>query len=489
MRLWHNSLPLRLAVITGSVFISVLFIALIASYMTTDYLLKNSVDSALISLARSTADSWNGKEWTRELPVEKGEEPQTYIQVVDSRGTVVYASNQKVLPVDDDLLQQALQGRKIFSEGGGPSESRGSHEHHGRSDDSSLVDWLRPFWPEKGELRIIYWPLSGGQAGNYVLQVGLSVNKNADMLLDLRKILLAISLGAVIIVVVISAYLVWSTFKPLRKIIAVAEEIDGSSLTSRIEVPVHDATLNRLVEVLNAMLKRLEKAFVSQTRFHNDAAHDLRTPISALRSELEVTLRQQRSAEEYVLALRECLTEVEYMGSLADNLLALAKLDSGFRMEIEQAISLGPLLHKVNQELAELAEQNQVSVILNIPKDVRVDCDHLAIERMLKNLLHNSIRYTPAEGLIEIFLRDRNAGGQDGAEIVIKDTGIGIDSRDLPHVFERFYRSDGARRRDGGGSGLGLSICQSIIKNHGGTINILSERGRGTCVTIWLPTR
>jgi len=345
LRLWKNSLPLRLAVITGTVFITVLFMALLASYVTTDYLLKSSVDSALTSLARSTADSLPTKDWSQELPVRKGEEPQAYIQVVDSQGTVVYASNQEVLlPVEGDLLQQALRGGEIFT------DAVERHGHHGRLDVSVLPDWSHSFWPEKGGVRIIYWPLSEGKDENYVLQVGLPVTENAKMLLNLGKILLATSLGAVIVVVGISAYLVWNTFKPLRKIIAVAEEIDGSTLTARIEVPVSDATLNHLVEVLNAMLKRLETAFVTQTRFVNDAAHDLRTPLSALRSELEITLRQQRSEKDYILALKGCLTEAEYMGSLTDNLLALAKFDSGLKMEIEQAIPLGPLLQRVNSK-------------------------------------------------------------------------------------------------------------------------------------------
>ena len=482
MRLWKNSLPLRLAVINGTVFITVLFAALLASYVTTDYLLKSSVDSALTSLARSTADSWPTKDWSQELPVRKGEEHQSYIQVVDSQGTVVYTSNQEVLPVEGDLLQQALHGGEIFT------DAVERHGRHGRLDVSVLPDWSHSFWPKKGGVRIIYWPLPEGKDGNYVLQVGLPVTENAKMLLNLGKILLATSLGAVIVVVAISAYLVWNTFKPLRKIIAVAEEIDGSTLTARIEVPVSDATLSQLVEVLNAMLKRLETAFVTQTRFVNDAAHDLRTPLSALRSELEITLRQQRSEKDYIQALKGCLTEAEYMGSLTDNLLALARFDSGLKMEIEQAIPLGPLLQRVNSEFGELAEQNQVTLIMNLEKDLRVDCNQLAIERLLRNLLHNSIRYTPPEGLIELILRDRSdLGSHGGAEITIRDTGIGINSRDLPHIFERFYRSDGARRRDGGGSGLGLSICQSIVKNHGGTIDIQSERGRGTCVIIWLP--
>jgi len=157
-------------------------------------------------------------------------------------------------------------------------------------------------------------------------------------------------------------------------------------------------------------------------------------------------------------------------------------------MEIEQAILLGPLLQSVNSEFGEFAEQNQVTLIMNLEKDLRIDCNQLAIERLLRNLLHNSIRYTPSGGLVELILRDRsNLGSRRGAEITIKDTGIGINSQDLPHIFERFYRADGARRRDGGGSGLGLSICRSIVKNHGGTIDIQSEQGRGTCVTIWLP--
>ena len=479
MRLWKNSLPLRLAVITGTVFITVLFTALIAAYVTTDYLLKSGVDSALTSLARSTADGWSTKDGSQELPIGKDEEHRTYIQVVDRQGTLVYASNQEVLPVEGNLLQKALHGEEIFTDVVG---------HNGHFAVSTLPDWARPFWPEKGGVRIIYWPLSEGEDGDYVIQVGLPVTENAKMLLNLGKILFTMSLVAVIVVAAISAYLVWSTFKPLRKIIAVAEEIDGSTLTSRIEAPVRDATLNHLVEVLNAMLKRLETAFVTQTRFVNDAAHDLRTPLSALRSELEITLRQPRSEEDYIQALKGCLSEAEYMGSLTDSLLALARFDSGLRMEIEQAIPLGPLLQRVNCELGELAEQNQVSVIMNLEQDLQVDCDHLAIERLLRNLLHNSIRYTPAGGLIELLLRDRNNSvGCGGAEIAIRDTGIGINSQDLPHIFERFYRSDGARRRDGGGSGLGLSICQSIVKNHGGTIVIQSERGRGTCVTTWLP--
>ncbi|MDP4159697.1 MAG: ATP-binding protein [Bacillota bacterium] len=500
MRLWQNSLPLRLAVITGSVFITVLFAALFASYLTTDYLLKSSLDSALTSLARSTADSWSNKGWSQELSVGKEAKQQIYLQVIDNQGKIVYASTQGALPVEDDLLQLALQGRESFTDSFGSSskasyeasdehhESRESHGHRGHLNASTLPNWLRPFWPEEDEVRILYWPLSSGNDENYVLQVGLPMTDNADMLRNLRKILLMISLGAVIIVAAISAYLVWNTFKPLRKIITVAKKIDANTLTSRINVPVRDATLNHLVDVLNAMLKRLEAAFTTQTRFVNDAAHDLRTPLSALRSELEITLRQKRSEKEYVQALKGCLTEVEYMSSLADNLLALARFDSGLQMQFEESVALGPILQRVNSELGDFVEQNQVSVIINIEKDIRVDCNPLAIERLLRNLLHNSIRYTPAGGLIELFLRDRiGLGGYGGEEIVVKDTGIGIHPQDLPHIFDRFYRSDGARRRDGGGSGLGLSICQSIVNNHKGTIDIQSERGKGTCVTIWLP--
>ncbi|AET68208.1 signal transduction histidine kinase [Desulfosporosinus orientis DSM 765] len=483
MRLWKNSLPLRLAVITGTVFIVVLITALLASFLTTDYLLKSSVDSTLTSLARSIADSWTRNNGPQNLPIRNDKDSEVYVQVVDSQGTVVYTSSKEdYLPVEGDLLRQALQGKEFFT------DAVGRHRHRGRLDVSALSDREGSLWPEKGGVRIIYWPLPESKEGNYVLQVGLPVKEQVEMLLNLGKMLIVISIGAVLIVVGVSAFLVWNTFKPLRQIIAVAEEIDGSTLTSRIEVPVRDATLNHLVEVLNAMLKRLETAFLTQARFVNDAAHDLRTPLSALRSELEITLRQTRSENEYIQALKGCLTETEYMGSLTENLLALAKFDSGLQMEIEKAIPLGPLLERVNSEFRELAEQNQITLIMDFEKNLRVDCDQLAIERLLRNLLDNGIRYTPAGGLVELVLRDKSdLKGCGGAEITIRDTGIGIGSQDLPHIFERFYRSDGARRRDGGGSGLGLSICRSIVLNHGGAIHIQSERGKGTCVAIWLP--
>lgn len=478
MRLWQNSLPLRLAVITGSIFITVLFTALLASYLTTDYLLRNSVDSALTTLARSTAETWTNKDKPQEFPKGKDKEHRSYIQVVDSLGKVVYKFDREALPVNGDLLRKALYGEEVFTD---------ALEHHGRFAVSYRSDWLRSFWPEEDGIRIVYWPLTD-KDGKYVLQVGLSVSENAEMLFNLGQILLAISFAALLVVAATSAFLVWNTFKPLRKIIAVAEEIDSSTLTSRIEVPVKDSTLNRLIEVLNAMLKRLETAFETQTRFVNDAAHDLRTPLSALRSELEITLRQQRSEKEYVQALKACLIEVENMGSLTDNLLTLARFDSGLRSDIEKAVPLGPMLQRVNCELGEFAEKSRVSVIMNVEKDIKIDCSPLAIERLVRNLLHNSIRYTPAGGIIELHLRSGNGlGGRDGAEITISDTGIGINEQDLPHIFERFYRSDSARRRDGGGSGLGLSICQSIIKTHKGRIDFQSERGRGTTVTIWLP--
>ena len=136
MRLWKNSLPLRLAVITGTVFITVLFTALIAAYVTTDYLLKSGVDSALTSLARSTADGWSTKDGSQELPIGKDEEHRTYIQVVDRQGTLVYASNQEVLPVEGNLLQKALHGEEIFTDVVG---------HNGHFAVSTLPDWARPF--------------------------------------------------------------------------------------------------------------------------------------------------------------------------------------------------------------------------------------------------------------------------------------------------------------------------------------------------------
>ncbi|MDT3699572.1 MAG: ATP-binding protein [Thermincola sp.] len=490
MGLWRNSLPLRLAITTGGIFACVLITIVIAAYATTAHLLQNGTDSALRTLAQSTAAVWpadnrvDGGHEKSDEDDENDEDNLPLVQVVDSSGNSIYRSNEhQAMPVDQELLRQALHKGEAFTY---------AIREHDRLAGQNLPAWLSPLWPGQDGVRIMYVPFSGGgnesRAG--ILQLGLPVKENASLLLSLGKIMLIISLAALALVSAISVLLAWRAFRPLRRITAIAEEIDGNTLTTRIQVDVTDKTLSRLVQVLNAMLKRLESAFAAQARFVNDAAHDLRTPLSALRSELEVTLRQTRSEVAYVETLKSCLGEVEHLGSLTNNLLTMAKFDSGLRLEMEPALPLAVLLQRVNRELGSLAVQNEVAVTLEVEKDLSLDCNPLALERLFGNLIHNSLRYTPAGGTVELCARAKlNPGGGAGVEITVTDTGIGISSKDLPYIFDRFYRADSARSRDQGGSGLGLSICRSIVESHAGTIAIISEQHKGTCVRVWLPCK
>jgi heavy metal sensor kinase len=271
---------------------------------------------------------------------------------------------------------------------------------------------------------------------------------------------------------------------PVKRIIDTAERIGVDSLSQRLEVPRPRDELRRLTEALNAMLERIDASFKRITQFTADASHDLRTPVTVIRTVAEVTLRKPRTNEQYTESLTKILRTSEETTNLLENLLTLARADAGaMGMELH-VIDLDVHVQKVQQRAILLAGTKSLDIDVRTPGGpVWVRADAIAIDRLLLILLDNAIKYTPEGGFCEIELLP----GPQQIQILVRDSGIGIPERELSLIFERSYRTNRARSRETGGAGLGLAIARWITEMHGGTITAESQIGRGSLFRVCLP--
>lgn len=293
-----------------------------------------------------------------------------------------------------------------------------------------------------------------------------------------------------LISVAVAYVLAGDAFKPVDQIINEVEAIsDGRSLHRRLPTDEADEELARLADTLNRMIGRLQTSFGALRRFTADASHELKTPLTVVRADVERAMHPKASQHERMEALEEAMQEIARMSDLVDSLLTLARADEG-RFDLHrEPIHLEPLVRDVYETAVILGEDVGVSVSLPLVEDAVVLGDATRLRQLFLNLITNAIKYTPRGGSVEITLSLRN---NNEIGFKVSDTGVGIAAADLPHVFDRFWRADRARSRKGGpsertGFGLGLAISQWIAKAHGGSLTAQSRLGRGSTFTAFLP--
>lgn len=271
---------------------------------------------------------------------------------------------------------------------------------------------------------------------------------------------------------------------PVDEITHTARSIGAQNLSMRLSVPQTRDELERLATTLNEMLSRLDAAFQRITQFTADASHELRTPVSVMRTSAELALRKSRTESEYREALSQILSEAEKVSQLIEQLLLLARADSGPARISTTRANLNEILEKAWRHANILAEAKHLnSEDQTPPAPVWVHGDPALLERLFLILLDNAVKYTPDGGRIELRLSFEN----DAVVTEIRDTGIGIAPEDIPHIFDRFYRADRVRSRETGGTGLGLAIGRWIADAHGGQIRVQSELGKGSVFQVQLP--
>ena len=322
----------------------------------------------------------------------------------------------------------------------------------------------------------------GGQS--YLIQSAFEMDDFYDALHDFA-LLLFISIPSLLLCAAAGGYWISTrALAPVDQITQTARTISAQNLSSRLIVPNTGDELQRLSETLNGMLDRLEAAFKKITQFTADASHELRTPVAVMRTRAELSLRKARSTDEYRDVIAEVLAELEKTSGLIEQLMFLARADSGAETPHFAATNVTEVLREACHQGSALAEAKQIAFEQNISTDsLWIQGDASSLRRLFLILIDNAVKYTPASGQIEVSLQ-RN----DGFAIAeVRDTGIGIAEADLPNVFERFYRADKARTRELGGVGLGLSIGRWIAEVHAGTIEVHSSPGHGSTFQIRLP--
>jgi heavy metal sensor kinase len=335
-------------------------------------------------------------------------------------------------------------------------------------------------------LRVAIVPLSSDQTLGYAA-VAEPLSVIEDGLSELRRDLFA---GVSLVLLLASAggyFLARKSLAPIASMNSQTQRISAENLSARLDVTNPRDELGRLATTINDLLARLENSFKEQQRFIADASHELRTPLAVLRGETEVALGKTRTVEEYQESLSLIQDEAERLSRIVEDLFILARQPINTRAALNnERVSLNDAVRDCARAAQVLAIRKGVRLKLeNDSPSIALNGDEELIRRLILNLLDNAVKYTPEGGEISLALARQNGN----AEIIVRDTGIGIPEAAQPHVFDRFYRVDKARARAMGGAGLGLSIAQWIVEVHGGKINVASAPGRGSTFTVVLPVK
>lgn len=380
--------------------------------------------------------------------------PRIYIQLIDRSGSVVVKSNnlgELELPVDPSLIEKGFGGSAIIQTvaAGGSDRIRIMVSPLYLTDRILLLEVAQSLKPIETTMNQVRWAL-------------------------LFSILVALTLAGVS-----GAMLVRRVLSPVERITTTAQSIEASSdLSRRVGHRGPMDEIGQLATTFDHMIEHLDKAFRSQKHFVADASHELRGPLTVIRGNLDL-LKRNLDEKDRGESLRAIEAETVRMTKIVGDLLLLAEVESG-QLERFEMVALKEILRGELERAQPLAADRKI--VIGRQEDLVIRGDALRLKQLLGNLVDNAMRYTSEEGTITLSLfRDA-----EWACLEVADTGIGIATEHLPHIFDRFYRVDRARSRVSGGTGLGLAIVRGITEQHGGRVTVSSEPGKGSTFTVWL---
>ncbi len=354
-------------------------------------------------------------------------------------------------------------------------------------DGSPLPTVEKPLLLTIGGYRLAERVVDKGGLPAYTIRVGASLATVDEDVATVTRLMMAAGIVILFVAPVSGYWLAGRATRPLARIITTAARLRPSHMEERLPIRGTLDELDQLSLTINHFLDLLADYLDRNRDFVANAAHELRSPLAAVQSSVEVTLNSDRTVAEYQDLLCEIADQCGQLRVLVNQLLLLAEADVA-RFPVEKRpVQFNQLVEKSVDMFRGAAEERGIQIEANSPDEITVNGNADRLRQVVNNLIDNSLKFTPRGGQVLITLR-RDAV-QNQLVMKVCDTGVGISPADLPHVFERFYRGDKSRQREDltHGNGLGLSICQSIVTAHGGTIRVESSRGRGTTFIVCLP--
>ena len=454
----------RLTLYFALILCAILGLSGIFQYILLQRNLTNQVDDTLRIYSARVHGTFDPQEIPEPLnydvihsnlpPINEFASPGTYIQLIDRNGNVMVKSDslgEQELPVNPALIEKGFAGNVAI-------------QTVAAGDGASLRIMVSPLYLQDQTL---------------LLEVAQSISYIDSTMSRIRWGLLASVLVALTLTAILGGVIVRRALSPVSHITQIAKSIETSpDLSRRVGYSGPMDEIGHLATTFDHMIERLDRAFKSQKKFVADASHELRTPLTVIRGNLDL-LRHNLSEVDHRESLRVLEAETERMVKIVNNLLLLAEVDSG-QLQQQKMVNLKEILKSELERARLLAGERKLAI--GRQEDFVATGDAQRLKQLLGNLVDNAIRHTPEDGAISLSLfRDG-----EWACLEVEDTGEGITTKHLPHIFDRFYRVDKARSRDRGGAGLGLAIVKEIAEEHGGKVTVTSKVGKGSTFTIWL---
>ena len=336
---------------------------------------------------------------------------------------------------------------------------------------------------QKGAVYLVRMGLLRDQGKEYILAIGMPMEDTlhvSDRLVGLYFTSVPIMLLAIVI---LGWFAAGHALQPLQEVAHAAQTVAAGDLSMRIPPRGTSDELDQLSATFNHMMERLGLSFHQIQQFSIDASHELRTPVTAIRGQLEVALFTAESKEQYREAIETALQDVERLGQILNSLLLLAQAESGQLVLQKSQQDLSEIVNELVSQFRPVADEKQIRLRAICPGSVLAEVDRAQFGRLVNSLLGNAVKYTQTCGTVDVIL------SEDGGEVylTVADDGPGIAPVHLPHIFERFYRVRDGDRDDNKGIGLGLAFVAWIVKAHRGRLNVTSQPGHGAIFEVTLP--
>jgi heavy metal sensor kinase len=332
----------------------------------------------------------------------------------------------------------------------------------------------------KHRIRVLYAIIGPGM----ILQLGQSMESHTRIIEIFRKVFIFTMAFLFVMAVVVGWFMARRALVGVETVTQTARRISDGSLEKRVPVKKGVDEIDQLAITFNQMLDRIQKLVSGIKDMNDNIAHDLKSPITRIRGLAEISLTAGSSLTDYEKMAASTIEECDRLLEMINTMLIISKTEAGVGQLDYHKIDIAELVYNACELFQSSAEDKSLALICNANEKINIDGDMRLIQRMIANLLDNAIKYTPANGTIHVETRSVD---DRSAQITIKDSGIGISRKDLPHIFERFYRCDPSRSRTG--TGLGLSFARAVARAHKGDISVTSTPDKGSTFAVKLPKR